>query len=161
PRRHMQAEGAIPAKTEVAAAHSRVIEQVRLCAGFVGISDCLRSDEAAPLGYCMDALPIPPHGDSLHPSRQWAWQLLTLVSATAASPESFTAGDPCVADSPSQVPDLLVDAFQFDAAFFGWLVDANDQTASACWDLLGLVREFRSSASTPGLPGSEIAAEDA
>jgi hypothetical protein len=59
------------------------------------------------------------------------------------------------------VPDLLVDAFQFDSAFFGWLVDANDRTASACWDLLGLVREFRSSTSTPGLPGSEIAAEDA
>jgi hypothetical protein len=37
----------------------------------------------------------------------------------------------------------------------------DDETASACWDLLGLVREFRSSASTPDLPGSEIAAEDA
>jgi hypothetical protein len=86
---------------------------------------------------------------------------LTLVSATAAPPESFATGDPCAADSTSQVPDLLVDAFQFDSAFFGWLVDANDQTASACWDLLGLVREFRSSASTPDLPGSEIAAEDA
>ena len=104
----------------------------------------------------MDALPIPPHGDSLHPSRQWAWQLLTLVSATAAPPESFATGDPCAADSTSQVPDLLVDAFQFDAAFFGWLVDANDQTASACWDLLGLVREFRSSDSTLDLPCSGI-----
>jgi hypothetical protein len=109
----------------------------------------------------MDALPIPLHGDSLHPSRQWAWQLLTLVSATAVLPEGLAAGDPCAADSASQVPDLPVDAFQFDATFFGWLVDANDRTASACWDLLGLVREFRSSASTPGLPGSEIAAEDA
>jgi hypothetical protein len=162
PRRHTQAEGAIPAKTEGAAVHFRVIEQVRLCAGFVGISDCLRSDEAAPLGYCMDALPIPLHGDSLHPSRQWAWQLLTLVSAAAPPPESFASGDSCPADSASRVPDLPVDAFQFDAAFFGWLVDANDRTASACWELIGLVREFRSSASTPGLPGSETTAtEDA
>ena len=156
PRRHTQAEGAIPAKTEGATVHFRVIEQVRLCAGFVGISDCLRSDEAAPLGYCMDALPIPPHGASLHPRRQWAWQLLTLVSVASPLPESFAAGDPRAADSSSQVPDLLVDAFQFDSTFFGWLVDANDRTASACWDLLGLVREFRSSASTPSLPGSEI-----
>jgi hypothetical protein len=160
-RRHTQAEGAIPAKTEGAAVHSRVIEQVRLCAGLVGISDCLRSDEAAPLGYCMDALPISPHGDSLHPSQQWAWQLLALVSAMAAPPESFASGDSCPADSASRVPDPPLDAFQFDAAFFGWLVDANDRTASACWDLLGLAREFRSSASTPDLPGSEIAAEDA
>jgi hypothetical protein len=161
PRRHTQAESAIPAKTEGAAVHSRVIEQVRLCAGLVGISDCLRSDEAAPLGYRMDELPISPHGDSLHPSQQWAWQILALVSATAAPPESFASGDSCPADSASRVPDPPLDAFQFDAAFFGWLVDANDRTASACWDLLGLVREFRSSVSAPGLPGSEIAAEDA
>jgi len=150
PRRHAQAEAAIPANTECAAVHSRAIEQVSLCAGLVGISDCLRSDEAAPLGYRMDQLPIPLHGDSLHPSRQWAWQLLTLVSAAAPLPESFAVGDPCEADSASQVPDLPVDAFQFDATFFAWLVDANDRTASACWDLLGLVRECRSSAPTPG-----------
>jgi ParB family protein of integrating conjugative element (PFGI_1 class) len=160
PGRRAQAEGVIPAKTEGPAVHSRVIEQVHVCAGLVGISDCLRNDEAAPLGYRMDELPIPPHGDSLLPSQQWAWQLLTLVSATTAAPEGFAAGDACAADSTSRMPDLPVDAFQFDAAFFGWLVDANDRTASACWDLLGLVREFRSSASTPGLPGSEIAAED-
>jgi hypothetical protein len=53
------------------------------------------------------------------------------------------------------VPDLPI-----NAAFFGWLVDANDRTASACWDLLGLVREFRSSVSTPDLPGRGIDAED-
>jgi hypothetical protein len=109
----------------------------------------------------MDALPISPHGDSLHPSQQWAWHLLALVSATAVLPEGLAAGDPCAADSASQVPDLPVDAFQFDATFFGWLVDANDRTASACWELLGLVREFRSSDSTPDLPCNEIAAEDA
>jgi ParB family protein of integrating conjugative element (PFGI_1 class) len=161
PGRRAQAEGVIPGKTEGAAVHSRVIEQVRLCAGLVGISDCLRSDEGAPHGYRMDQLPIPPHGDSLLPSQQWAWQLLTLVSATAAPPEGFAAGDPCAVDSPSRVPDPPVDAFQFDAAFFGWLVDANDRTASACWDLLGLLREFRTSASTPGLPGSGMDAKDA
>ena len=161
PRRHMQAEGAIPAKTEVAAAHSRVIEQVRVCAGLVGISDCLRSDEAAPLGYRMAELPIPVPADALYPSQQWAWQLLTLVSATAAPTESFAAGDPCAADSTSRMSGPPVNAFQFDAAFFGWLVYANDQTASACWDLLGLVRQFRSSVSTSGLPGSGIDAEDA
>jgi hypothetical protein len=157
PRRHTQAEGAIPARTEGAAAHSRVIEQVHVCAGLVGISDCLRSDEAAPLGYCMDALPIPPHGDSLHPSRQWAWQLLALVSATAVLPEGLAgrrSHAPLI--GTSQVPDHPTDAFQFDATFFGWLVDANDRTASACWDLLGLVREFRSSDSTPDLPCSGI-----
>ena len=161
PRRHTQAEGANPAKAEGAAVHSRVIEQVRLCAGLVGISDCLRSDEAAPLGYRMDQLPISPHGDSLLPSQQWAWQLLALVSATADPPEGFVADDPGAADSTGQVPDLPMDAFQFDSTFFSWLVDANDRTASACWDLIGLVREVRSSVSTPGLPRRGIAAEDA
>ena len=162
PRRHTQAEGAFLAKTEGAAVHSRVIEQVRVCAGLVGISDYLRSDEAALHGYRMDQLPIPASADALHPSQQWAWQLLTLVSATAAPSESFVASDPSAADSASRMPDLPLDALQFDAAFFDWLVDANDQTASACWDLLGLVREFRISVSKPGLPGSGIAvAEDA
>ncbi|MBI5900684.1 MAG: ParB N-terminal domain-containing protein, partial [Rhodocyclales bacterium] len=156
PRPHTQAEGAIPAKTEGAAVHSRVIEQVRLCAGLVGISDCLRSDETAPLGYRMDQLPIPASADALFPSQQWAWELLTLVSGTAAPPEGFAVGNASAADSASRVPDLPVDAFPFDAAFFGWLVDANDRTASACWDLLGLVREFRSSDSTPDLPCSGI-----
>ncbi|NJD36675.1 MAG: hypothetical protein FIA96_17920 [Betaproteobacteria bacterium] len=157
PRHRTWAEGAIPAKIGSAAVHSRVIEQVRVCAGLIGIGDCLRADEAAPLGYRMDALPILPHRDSLDPSQQWAWQLLTLVSAAAAPPESLSDGDPCAADSTSRMPDLPVDAFQFDAAFFGWLVDANDRTASACWDLLGLVRELRTSDSTPGLPCSGIA----
>ena len=133
-----------------------------MCAGLVGISDYLRSDEAALHGYRMDQLPIPASADALHPSQQWAWQLLTLVSATAAPSESFVASDPSAADSASRMPDLPLDALQFDAAFFDWLVDANDQTASACWDLLGLVREFRISVSKPGLPGSGIAvAEDA
>jgi hypothetical protein len=86
---------------------------------------------------------------------------LALVSATAVLPEGLAGGDTCAAEGTPRVPDHPTDAFQFDAAFFGWLVDADDRTASACWDLLGLVREFRSSASTPGLPGSEIAAEDA
>lgn len=162
PGRHTQAEGAIPAKTEGAAVHSRVIEQVRLCAGLVGISDSLRSDEAAPLGYRMDVLPIPPHGDSLHPSQQWAWQLLALVSATAVLPEGLAAGDRCAADNTSQVPDLPVDAFQFDAVFFGWLVDANDVTATAFWTLLGLVRDSRAPLTAGGAMDSEMpAAEDA
>lgn len=156
PRRHTQATGAVAAQSEGPAVHSRVIEQVRLCASLGGISDFLRSDEAAPLGYRMDRLPIPVPAEALHPSQQWAWQLLTLVSATAVPPEIPADGDTCAADSASQVPDLPVDAFQFDATFFGWLVDANDRTASACWDLLGLVREFRSSDSTPDLPCSGI-----
>jgi hypothetical protein len=80
---------------------------------------------------------------------------LTLVSASADPPEGLVADDPGAADTTGQVPDLPI-----NAAFFGWLVDANDRAASACWDLLGLVREFRSSPSTAGLPCSGTAVED-
>jgi hypothetical protein len=128
PRRHTQAEGAIPAKTEGAAVHSRVIEQVRLCAGFVGISDCLRSDEAAPLGYCMDAF-----ADSASWRFAASKPAMGLATLDAGVRNGGPAGKFCNRRSYApliarpRVPDLPVDAFQFDAAFFGWLVDANDQ----------------------------------
>jgi hypothetical protein len=38
-------------------------------------------------------------------------------------------------------------AISFDNAFFGWLVDAQDEMASACWNVLTLVRALRPSTS--------------
>ena len=161
-RRRTQAEADISVNTEGDPIQSRVVEQARLCAGLVGISDCLRSDEAAPLGYRMDALPMLSSVGAMHSGQQRAWQLLTLVSATVAPPESLASGDAWAPDRAPLVPDRPLDPLPFDAAFFDWLVDANDGTASACWDLLGLVRELRSSAPTLASPCSGTAVtEDA
>jgi hypothetical protein len=44
------------------------------------------------------------------------------------------------------VPANLPAAIAFDNAFFGWLVDAQDEMASACWNALTLLRALQTSA---------------
>ena len=140
--------------------HSRIIEQAHLCAGLAGIGDCLCGDADAPRGFSLDALPPSATGEALPPSRQWAWQLLALVSwqlatlASMAIPDESTAFDPAIPDTACRAPPPSPDIFSFDAAFVVWLVDADDQLATACWNLLALVREARGSPLTPDLPGN-------
>jgi len=136
--------------------HSRIIEQAHVCAGLAGIGDCLRDDPETGLGYCMDALPDPVPGESLSPGRQWAWQLLALVSGSVPTEGAERAEDcdPATAYTSCRAPPHWPDAFLFDAAFFAWLVDADDQLATACWNLLALVREARGSPLAPDVPGN-------
>ena len=140
--------------------HSRIIEQARACADLAGISDCLRGDINALHGFALDALPTPGTGEVLPPSRQWVWQLLALVSGqldswdSMALPNESTAFDPATADTAWRAPPPTPAPFTFDAAFVAWLVDADDQLATACWNLLTLVREARGSLLTPDLPGN-------
>ncbi|MBK8121879.1 MAG: ParB N-terminal domain-containing protein [Sulfuritalea sp.] len=140
--------------------HSRIIQQARMCARLAGIGDCLRDDTDAPQGFSLDALPAPVTGEALPPSRQWAWHLLALVSAqldtsaSTAMPNESTAFDPAIPDTACRAPPPTPAPFSFDAAFFAWLVDADDPAATACWDLLALVREARGSPLTPDLPGN-------
>ena len=140
--------------------HSRIIEQAHLCAGLAGIGDCLRGDADVPQGFSLDVLPPSATGEALPPSRQWAWQLLALVSwqlatlASMAIPNESTAFDPAIPDMACRAPPPSPDPFSFDAAFVVWLVDADDQLATACWNLLALVREARGSPLTPDLPGN-------
>lgn len=146
---------------------SRIIDQACLCARLAGISDCLRSDSDAPQGFWLDALPIAAPGEALPPSRQWAWHLLALVSGQLDSPGSMamlnesTAFDPAVLDTACRAPPPVPDSFPFDVAFFAWLVDADDPTATACWDLLGLLRQARASPSVPDAPGHALLAAEA
>ena len=138
-----------------------------MCARLAGIGDCLRDDADAPQGFSLDALPAPVTGEALPPSRQWAWHLLALVSgqldssASTAMPNESRVFDPAVPDTARRAPPPAPDPFLFDAAFFGWLVDADDPTASACWDLVGLLREARASPSVPDAPGNGMLEEEA
>ena len=140
--------------------HSRIIEQAHVCAGLAGIGDCLCGDADVPQGFSLDVLPPSATGEALPPSRQWAWQLLALVSwqlatlASMAIPDESTAFDPAIPDAACRAPSPTPDPFSFDAAFVVWLVDADDQLATACWNLLALVREARGSPLTPDLPGN-------
>jgi hypothetical protein len=117
---------------------SHIIEHVQSFARLAGIGDCLRLHAAAPLGFYMDTLPVPGDEESLPPSRQQAWWLLALVagqldhSVSVVVPKGSTEADP-------------VNPCVFDAEFFGWLVDAHDEKASALWNVLALVRDSRSS----------------
>ncbi len=117
---------------------SHIIEHVQSFARLAGIGDCFRLHAAAPLGFYMDTLPVPAEEESLPPSRQQAWWLLALVagqldhSVSVAVPKGSTEADP-------------VNSCAFDAEFFGWLVDAHDEKASALWNVLALVRDSRSS----------------
>ena len=146
--------------------HSRIIEQAHVCAALAGIGDCLRGDADAPRGFSLDALPTSATGEALLPGRQWAWQLLALVSAqldtsaSVAMPNESTAFDPATADTACRAPPPTPDPFSFDAAFVAWLVDADDQLATACWNLLTLVREARGSPLTPDLPCNGMLEEE-
>ena len=117
---------------------SHIIKHVQSFAGLAGVADCLRLHAAAPLGFYMDTLPIPGDEESLPPSRQQAWWLLALVAGQLAHSVSVPVpGGSTEADPPNPCA--------FDAEFFGWLVDANDEKASAFWNVLALVRDSRSS----------------
>ena len=145
--RHDPARDLPRADAGVPVLHSRIIEQAHVCAGLAGIGDCLRRDADAPRGFSLDALPPSATGEVLPPSRQWAWQLLALVSWQLDTLASMAIPDTaCRAPPPTPAP------FFFDAAFVVWLVDADDQLATACWNLLTLIREARGSLLTPDLP---------
>ena len=152
--RQVEKGGEIRTTDEYSVTLARLIEQVKCIAGLAGIGEVLRLDAAAPLGYYMDGLTIPEHGDTPLPIRQRAWWLLALASgqfddsAIATVPERFAgddSGNHDVVAGRAQVN--LAAAISFDNAFFGWLVDAKDEMASACWNVLTLVRALRPSTS--------------
>lgn len=166
--RQVQAGDALPPVDENPTVFSRIIEHVQSFAGLAGIGECLRLHAAAPLGFYMDPLPVPDDEDFLPPSRQQAWWLLAFIagqldhSASVAVPEGSTEGDPATNDGGGRALGDPQNAFAFDAAFFGWLVDADDDGATAFWNLLGLVRESRASTFTPrALNSAIVAAGDA
>ena len=103
----------------------QLIEQVRVFAAMAGIADCVRLHPAAPLGYYLETLPI---ADSGLPVRQRAWCLLAGISGQLDDA------------TPTQ---------QLDATFLCWLVDADDEDASAFWNILSLVRKSRGAGRSP------------
>lgn len=144
----------IRATDEFSVTLARLIEQVTCIAGLAGIEDGLRFDAAAPLGYYMDGLSIPVDGDTPPLIRQCAWWLLALASGQfdtsdmVTTPEVFTGDRSGNHDAvPGRVQVNLPAAISFDHAFFCWLVDAQDEMASACWNVLTLVRALRPSIS--------------
>jgi ParB family protein of integrating conjugative element (PFGI_1 class) len=147
--RQVQTGHALPSNDGNSGVLSRLIERVRFLAGLAGIGECLRPHAAAPLGYYMDALPITADGDSISPSREQAWSLLALLagqlghSPSVTVPEGSAEGGPGTAHEAGRALGNPPSPFAFDAAFFGWLVNAHDETASAFWNVLALVRESR------------------
>jgi len=145
----VQTGDALPPSDENAAVRSRFVEHVRRLAALVGIDTFVRFHDAAPLGYSMDALPIPSDGDSAPPRRLQAWWLLAALSgqldpsAWVSVLEGSAEGGTGPHDAADPHPPTPV---AFDAAFFGWLVDAHDETASAFWSVLAHVREWPASA---------------
>jgi len=143
--------GEIRAADEFSVMLARLVEQVTCIAGLAGIEDGLRFDAAAPLGYYMDGLSIPGDGDPPRSIRQRVWWLLALASGQcdasvmAAVPEGFTGDGSGNHDAAAGRMQVNL-APTFDSAFFGWLVDARDEMASACWNVLTLVRALRTSA---------------
>lgn len=152
--RQVEKGGEIRTTDEFSVMLARLIEQVTCIAGLAGIEDDLRFAAAAPMGYYMDGLSIPVDGDTPPPIRQRAWWLLALASgqfdafAMATAPKGFTGNGSGNHDAVAgRVQGNLPVAISFDNAFFGWLVDAQDEMASACWNVLTLVRALRPSTS--------------
>jgi len=146
--------GEIRATDEFSVMLAHLIEQIQCIAGLAGIEDGLRFDAAAPLGYYMDGLSVPVDGNTPPPIRQRVWWLLALASgqfdasAVAAVQKGGTGDGSGNRDAVAcRVQVNLPTAISFDHAFFGWLVDAQDEMASACWNVLTLVRVLRTSTS--------------
>jgi len=148
--RQVGKRGEIRATDELSVMLARLIEQVKCIAGLAGIEDSLRFDDTAPLDYYMDGPSIPVDGDPPSPIRQCAWWLLALASgqfdasAMAAVPEGLTGDDSGNHDAAAGRMQVNLPS-SFDSAFFGWLVDARDEMASACWNVLTLVRALQHS----------------
>jgi len=163
PGRRASSQGAPAPNHDNAAGLSPILQHALLFAGLAGVDDCLHLHAAAPLGYYMDALPVPADGDSPPPSRRRAWWLLALLAGqlehapSADGPGASTDGEAGTNDGAGPAPGYPPGPFVLDAAFLAWLVDAHDETATAFWNLLGLVRESPASTSTPGGPDSAIA----
>lgn len=84
-----------------------------------GIDDCVRLHQSAPLAFCLEELP---RATSEAPDRYRAWCLLAAISGQL--------------EDPAQAVPL-------DSTFFDWLVDPDDEMATAFWHILSLVRESR------------------
>jgi hypothetical protein len=115
------AHPAIPSHTPA----EQLIEHVRVFAAIAGIADCVRLHPAAPLGYYLEALPI---ADLGAPARRRAWCLLAGISGQL---------------------DHATPTQPLDATFLCWLVDADDEGASAFWNILSLVRKSRGAGRRP------------
>ena len=98
----------------------QLTEQVRTFAAMAGIDDCVRLHQAAPCGFCLEALP---RTKSQAPARQRAWSLLAAISGQLEDPAP---------------------AVPLDSTFFDWLADPDDAMATAFWYILSLARELRS-----------------
>lgn len=133
---HAQTGDALAPNDEIVVVRSRIVEQVQSFASLTGIRDCLCLDAVAPLGFYMNRAPVVGDEKFPPPNRHQAWWLLAVVagqldhSVSMAVPEGSTQ------------PDRAT-PFAFDTGFVNWLVDAHDQTASAFWHVLTLVRESR------------------
>lgn len=130
----------------------RLTEQVRRFSTLAGISDCLRVNDAAPHGYVMAAPAtmsaseaVAEPGQSL---RQRAWWLLAAASGqleqgALAMDDPETSRQAPVAES-NAAQNALPAAPVLDAAFVGWLLDAQDEAAGAFWEVISSMRELRS-----------------
>jgi len=149
--RQVQTGHALPSNDGNPGVLLRLTERIRIFAGLAGIGEYLHPHAAAPLGYYMDALPIAADGNSISPNREHAWWLLALLagqlghSPSVAVPEGSAEGGAGTADKAGRDQCDPPSPFAFDAAFFGWLVNVHDETASAFWNVLALVRESRAS----------------
>ncbi|MGE0288420.1 MAG: ParB family protein [Bradyrhizobium sp.] len=151
-----------PPNTANIALRSKIVEHVQSFAALAGIADCLRQHAAAPLGYYMDALPVPDDKESEPPSRQQAWCLLAIVAGQLDHPISVAASSAASQDDPDRAAGSPENPFTFDTAFFGWLIDAADDASTALWNLLALARESRARTSSyRGTAPAIAAARDA
>lgn len=107
---------------------------VALCARILafaataGIADFVRFHPAAPAGYYLELLSA-----AAFPDQQLAWCLLAGIAGQLDDP----------------APTLPL-----DPAFFAWLTDGENTTATAVWGLLAATRRARGAPSPPATPGA-------
>ena len=133
----------------------RVKASIGRFAQLANVSDCLQVWDAAPFGYYMEAPPTGFDGDVQQRLEHRAWWLLALVSGQLNErvrlllPETSRWHQLCPSESggdkgaPGLIEAGLPAAVMLDAAFFDWLLDGHDESATEFWELANLARELR------------------
>jgi ParB family protein of integrating conjugative element (PFGI_1 class) len=132
-----------------------VTQRVTQFAQLTGVADCLKSCEAMPCGYYMEAPQVPLDLASDKPLRHRAWWLLALISGQMheqmiwrlPAPSHWRRVHTQESIDESELPLLIENELggplDWDVMLTDWLLDPVDEAAAVFSELVVLVRHIR------------------
>ena len=135
-----------------------VMQRVTQFAQLTGVSDCLKSCDAMPCGYYMEAPQVPLDLEPDKPLRHRAWWLLALISGQMHEhvrrqlPVQSSWRRVHAEESGDEtalallIENELGGSLGLDMLLTDWLLDPADEAAAVFWEVVVLVRHVRGAA---------------